>query len=53
MWCGDRRLKESFLELFCLARNRDALVADLRAVGNDMFHCDTNFFRLVHDWGVD
>ena len=37
-WCGDHPLKESFLELFCLARNRDAMVVDLRIVSNDMVY---------------
>jgi hypothetical protein len=35
---GDRLLKESFPELFCLARNTDAMVANLRSVSNDMAH---------------
>jgi hypothetical protein len=29
IWCGDCPLKESFPELFCLARNRDTMVANL------------------------
>jgi hypothetical protein len=53
IWCGDRPLKDSFPELFCLARNRDAMVADLRSVSNDTTHWDINFTRLVHDWEVD
>jgi hypothetical protein len=46
-------LKETFPELFCLARNRDALVADLMIAHNDVVHWDINFIRLVHDWEVD
>ena len=53
MWCGDRPMKEYFLELFCLARNRDALVSDLRTVSNEVVHWDINLIRLVHDWELD
>jgi hypothetical protein len=28
VWCGDVSLKESFLELFLIAREKEALVAD-------------------------
>jgi hypothetical protein len=53
MWCGGHPLKESFVELFCHARNRDALVADLKTFSNDVVHWDISFIRLVHDWKVD
>jgi hypothetical protein len=45
-------LKESFPELLCLTRHRDASVADLRSVGNALIYWDVNFIRLVHDWEV-
>jgi hypothetical protein len=51
--CGDHPLKEPLLELFCLARNRDAMVVELRIVSNDAVYWDINFIRLVHDWEVD
>ena len=38
IWCGDCPLNVSFPELFCLARNRDATVVDLRSVSNDTTH---------------
>jgi hypothetical protein len=53
VWCKDRPLKESFPELFCLARNRDALMADLRVVSNNVVNWDISFIKLVHDWEVD
>jgi hypothetical protein len=43
-------LKDFFLELFCLARNRDTMVANLMSVGNDTAPWDVNFTRLIHDW---
>lgn len=45
-------MKDSFLELFCLARNRDAMVANLRSVSNDTVPWDINFTTLLHDWEV-
>jgi hypothetical protein len=50
VWCEDQPLKEPFVELFCLARNRDALVANLNIVTNDVVHWDMSFIMLVHDW---
>ena len=32
IWCEDRQLKEYFPKLFCLARNMDAMVVDLRVL---------------------
>jgi hypothetical protein len=53
IWWGYHPLKKFFPELFCLARNRDAIVVDLKIVSNDMVHWDINLIRLVHDWEVD
>ncbi len=51
--CGERPLKETFPELFCIARNRDALVADHMLTHNGEVHWDMNFIRLVHNQEVD
>ena len=51
--CGDRPLMDSFQELFCLAGNGNATVADLGSISNGTAHWDINFTRLVHDWEVD
>jgi hypothetical protein len=51
--CGDHPLTDSFQELFCLAGNRNATVADLGNISNGTAHWDINFTRLVHDWEVD
>ena len=29
VWCGDCSLKEAFLDLYCLSRARDSLVAEV------------------------
>jgi hypothetical protein len=46
-------LNDSFPKLFCLARNRDATVVDLRSASNNTADWDINFTRLVHDYEVD
>jgi uncharacterized protein (DUF779 family) len=33
-WCGDGSLKQCFPALFCIVRNKDALVADNLVVHN-------------------
>lgn len=43
-------MKETFSELFCIARDIDALVADHLVADNDDMHWDMNFIILVHDW---
>jgi hypothetical protein len=49
----DHQLKDSFPELFCIARNTDALVADHMFTHNGEMHWDMNSIRLVHDWEVE
>jgi hypothetical protein len=46
-------LKESFLELFHIERDRDALVAGLMLAHNDEVHWDMSIIKLVHAWEVD
>jgi hypothetical protein len=52
-WCRELVLRETFPESFCIARDRDALVADQMLAHNGVVHWDLNFIRLVHDWRVD
>ena len=49
IWCGDLPLKEAFLELFHLARNREALVSDHMQFRNDTFHWVFDFIKTVPD----
>jgi hypothetical protein len=53
IWCGNHPLNDSFAELFCIARDRDALVADHMFAHNDKMLWDVNFIGLVHDWKVE
>ena len=34
IWCRDRSLKEAFLELFCIARNKEAWIRDHMLLSN-------------------
>jgi hypothetical protein len=38
VWCGDHSLKESFSELFCIVRDRDAMVGDHTFAHNGEVH---------------
>lgn len=47
IWSEDRFLKETFSELFCIARDKESLRADHIIAQNDRVHWDMNFFKLV------
>lgn len=49
-WHGDIPLKEAFLKLFFLTRNREALVADCMQFCNDTVYWALNFIATVLDW---
>jgi hypothetical protein len=53
VWRSNRSLKKTFPELFCIARDMDALVADHMVDHSDGLHRDLNYFKLVHDWELD
>lgn len=43
-------LRAVFSLLFCIAQNKDALVADFLCWQNGVAHWDVCFTRSVHDW---
>jgi hypothetical protein len=52
-WCGDRPLKQCFLALFSIVRNKDARVVDNLAVHNGVIQWDVLFTRQIQDWEMD
>ncbi len=53
VWCGSQPLKEAYLKLFRLARNKDTLVADHMQYRNDTVHWVLDFIRPVQDWELE
>jgi hypothetical protein len=53
VWCGEAALKESFPDLFRLARNKEALVAQYMQVHNASTHWELDFIRPVQDWEME
>ena len=53
MWCGGEPLKDVFPELHCIARVKDAVVADYIHFRGDSVHWEVNFTRLVQDWEIE
>lgn len=53
IWCGDRVLKEVYLEIFGIVRMQQALIADLVDLSNGVFQWKITFSRDTQDWEVD
>ncbi len=49
VWCGEITLQYSFPDFFCIAQNRDALVAHYMQVRNDSTHWWLDFIRPIQD----
>ena len=50
MWCGDCTLKDTFLDLYCLSRARDSLMAKVMCWSGGMIHWNFYFRRSLQDW---
>jgi hypothetical protein len=52
LWCGDVVLNEVFLDLFGIARVKNASIADNMEVLGGSTPWNVNFVREAHDWEV-
>jgi hypothetical protein len=53
MWCNDGPLKSAYLELYHIARAKDAFVADNFQCRGDSIHWEVTFTRLAQDWELE
>jgi hypothetical protein len=53
IWCGDRALKDAFPDLFSIASNKGASIADNMERSNGIIQWNIQFSRLFHDWEVE
>ena len=53
IWCGNCSLKEAYIELFHLARNKEAYVVDHLHYQNEAVSWVFNFTRLAQDWELE
>jgi hypothetical protein len=52
-WCGDQPLKESYPELYRIARTKEAWVSDNMQILNEEVHWNVQFFREAQDWEME
>jgi hypothetical protein len=54
-WCGDRPLKDVFLDLYACASNRQATIAStlIQSASGSRFEWNVHFVRNFNDWEVE
>jgi hypothetical protein len=52
-WCGDSTLKGAFPDLFSIAADKEATVADFLLTRNGNLHWEVTFVRNLQDWEID
>ena len=52
-WCGDEPLKNTFSDLFSIARDKDVAIANIMSFVSGDLHWDLSFIRSVHDWELE
>jgi hypothetical protein len=53
VWCGEMTLKEDFLVLYDIGRDKDVLVAAHLDSTSGSLQWDVSFIRASHDWEVE
>jgi hypothetical protein len=53
LWCGDGPLKDTYPDLFRLARNKDAFIVDHLQHRNSSTHWELHFICSVQDWELE
>jgi hypothetical protein len=53
VWVGDSTLKGAFPDLFSIAADKEAAVADYLRIQNDHIHWEVMFERNLQDWEIE
>jgi hypothetical protein len=53
IWCGNRPLKISYLDLFSIAQRKDVWVADNMQYQDEIIQWNVIFTRSVQDWKLE
>jgi len=50
VWCEEAALKSSFLELYSITCDKEALVSDYLDSSGTYIHCNPSFIKAIQDW---